>query len=157
MEHTLRVLSIDPTTRGFAYAVMEGRWNLIDWGMVHVLLRTDSNVLSRVERLIDRTLPDFVVVEDGRGTRRRERARRINKRIARLAQRRDLPVVRVSRSCVREALKPAFTKDEIALAVASIFPELGPRLPRPRDKSWKTEDERMSIFDAVSFAIAALS
>jgi hypothetical protein len=157
MKHTLRVVAFDPTTRGFAYAIMEGRWNLIDWGMVHVLLRTDSNILSRVKKIIDRTLPDLVVVEDGRGTRRRERARRINKRIAELAKRHNIPVRRVSRSCVREALKPAFTKDEIALAVASIFPELGPRLPRPRDKSYKTEDERMSIFDAVSFALAALS
>src|SRR4029077_8981174 len=110
MKHTLRVVAFDPTTRGFAYAIMEGRWNLIDWGMVHVLLRTDSNILSRVKKIIDRTLPDLVVVEDGRGTRRRERARRINKRIAVLAKRRNIPVRRVSRSCVREALKPAFTK-----------------------------------------------
>lgn len=156
-QHTLRVVAIDPTTRGFAYAVLEGEESLIDWGLVHVFLRTDANLLFRVEQILNRCHPDLLVVEDGRGTRRRQRARHIIKRIEELAKRRGLPVARVSRSCVREALKPAFTKDDIALAVASIFPELGPRLPRPRDRSWKTEDERMNIFDAVSLALAALS
>ena len=156
-QHTLRVVAIDPTTRGFAYAFLEGEKSLSDWGLVHVLLRTEANTLSRVEQILDRCHPDLIAVEDGRGSRRRQRARHLIKRIEELAKLRDLPVRRVSRSCVRETLKPAFTKDDIALAVASIFPELGPRLPRPRDRAWKTEDERMSIFDAVSFAIAALS
>jgi len=158
-QQTLRVVAFDPTTRGFAYAVLEGEQTLVDWGLVHVhvLRRTDANILFRVERVLDRTSPDLFVVEDGRGTKRRERARRLIKGMEEIAKRRNLSLVRVSRSCVRKTLKPAFTKDDIALAVASIFPELGPRLPRPRNKAWKTEDERMSIFDAVSFALAALS
>ena len=35
------------------------------------------------------------------------------------------------------------------------FPELAPRLPRFR-KLWMSEDERMSIFDALSLALALL-
>jgi hypothetical protein len=48
------------------------------------------------------------------------------------------------------------TKYEIAVAVARLFPELTSRLPRQR-KPWMSEDKRMSIFDAVSFALVALS
>jgi hypothetical protein len=157
MEHiSLRVVAFDPTTRGFAYAVLEGSDNLIDWGLVHVLIRSDANILSRVEHILDRSLPDLLVVEDGRGTRRRARAQRIISGIEQIAKRRMLSIVRVSRSHVREVLKPARTKHDIALALASIFPELGPRLPRPR-KPWMSEDERMNIFDAVSLALTALS
>jgi hypothetical protein len=153
-QHPLRVVAIDPTTRGFAYAVLEGPENLIDWGLVHVLVRTDANVLSRVEQIIDRCIPGLLVVEDGRGTRRRERGKRLIGGIERIARQRELPIVRVSRSRVRGLLAPAETKQEIAEALAARFPELAPRLPRPR-KPWMTEDERMSIFDALSFAITA--
>lgn len=155
-QHTLRVVAIDPTTRGFAYAVLEGPENLIDWGLVHVLVRTDANVLSRVEQILDRCVPDLLVVEDGRGTKRRERAQRLIKSIENLAKRRTLPVVHVSRSRVRQVLSPASTKQEVAEAIARTFPELAPRLPRFR-KPWMSEDERMNIFDAVSLALAALA
>jgi hypothetical protein len=154
--HTLRVAAIDPTTRGFAYAVLEGEEHLIDWGLSHVLLRTDRNIISRVEQILDRSFPDLLVIEDGRGTKRRQRARHLITQIEEMAKRRNLLVVRVSRSRVREALAPAFTKQEIAEAVARIFPELAPRLPRFR-KPWMSEDERMNIFDAVSLALSAFS
>ncbi|MEP7010179.1 MAG: hypothetical protein ABJC13_07635 [Acidobacteriota bacterium] len=157
MKHqTIRVVAIDPTTRGFAYAVLEGSEDLIDWGLVHVLLRTDAKILSRAEQLFDRCLPDLLVLEDGRGTRRRTRACHLIKDIEDLAKHRGLPVVRVSRARVRDVLKPAVTKQEIAEAISRVFPELAPRLPRFR-KPWMSEDERMNIFDAVSLALAALS
>jgi hypothetical protein len=154
-QHSLRAVAIDPTTRGFAYAVLEGPENLIDWGTVHALVRTDAKILSRVEQILDRARPDLLVVEDGHGTRRRGRARRLIKGIEDLAKRRQLPVVRVARLRVQQAFSPASTKQEIAEAISRTFPELVPRLPRFR-KPWMTEDERMNIFDAVSFALVAL-
>ncbi|HEY3569934.1 MAG TPA: hypothetical protein VGP73_18515 [Thermoanaerobaculia bacterium] len=154
-KHIVRVLGVDPTTRGFAYGLLEGPERLIDWGLVHVLIRTDRNILLRVEKIFDRTLPEVLVLEDGRGTRRGARAERLIDGIEEIANRRKLLVVRVSRSRVREKFAPAATKQEIAEGIARIFPELRSRLPRPR-KPWMSEDERMSIFDALSFAIAAL-
>jgi len=150
------VVAIDPTTRGFAYAVLEGKKNLVDWGLIHVLLRSDKNILSRVEEILDRTLPDLLVIEDGRCTRRRERARRLIKGIECIAKHRKLQVVRISRAQVQDAFCPAVTKQQIAEALARAFPELVPRLPRIR-KAWMCEDERMNIFDAVSLALTALS
>ena len=153
--HIQRTIGFDPTTRGFAYALLEGPERLVDWGLIHVLIRTDRNVLSRVEEVLDRSLPEVLVIEDGRGTRRGARARRIIKGIEEIAKRRKLPVLRVSRSRVREMFDPPATKQEIAEGIARVFPELVSRLPRPR-KPWMSEDERMSIFDALSFCLAAL-
>lgn len=157
MKHTTnRVVAIDPTTRGFAFAVLEGSDDLVDWGLVEVLVRTDAFVLARVEHILDRFLPDVLAVEDGRGTRRRARAQRLIRGIEAIAARRKLPIVRVSRAQVRALLAPATTKQEIAEALAARFPELSARLPRKR-KAWMPEDERMSIFDALSFAVAAVT
>lgn len=67
---------------------------------------------------------------------------------------RALAVVRFARADIRRcfALLEARTKPEIAAAIAQHFPELAPRLP-PKRKIWMSEDERMSIFDAVSLAL----
>lgn len=154
-QQTVRVVAIDPTAPGFAYAVLEGPESLINWGTAYVASPTDIKVLARAEQIFDRSSPDLLVLEDGRNTRRGKRARRLNQKIAEMAKRRKLPVVRVSRARVRVALRPAKTKQEIAESIAARFPELAPRLPRFR-KAWMPEDERMSIFDAVSFVLAAL-
>jgi len=47
------------------------------------------------------------------------------------------------------------TKHGRARLVADRFPELEPFLP-PVRKIWMHEDDRMSIFDAASFALACL-
>ncbi len=61
----------------------------------------------------------------------------------------------VSRPQVEEAFGDPANKHEIARAVAELFPELSHRLP-PRRKAWMSEDERMGIFDAASFALTVL-
>lgn len=151
-----RVICINPATRGFAYAVLESADDLVDWGLVHALVPSDANVLSRVDAILTRSRADLLVLEDGRGTRRRERAQRLISKIGTLAKERELRVFRVSRSRVKEVLSPAKTKQEIAEAIANSYPALSPRLPRRR-KPWEGEDSRMKIFDAVAFALAAIS
>jgi len=63
-----------------------------------------------------------------------------------------------SRGAVRGvfASAGAFTKDAIAREIASRFPELHPRVPKPR-AIWESEDARMSIFDALAFALTHLA
>lgn len=152
----LRVVGIDPTSSGFAYAVFDGPCTLTDFGLVHCVLPTDDRVLARVGKALNELRPKVVVLEDGRGSRRRPRARRLIKAIATAAKKRKITVTYVSRSLVRSVFEPATTKHEIAEVLAHRFPALMKRLPPPR-KAWMPEDERMSIFDAVSFALASFS
>jgi len=155
-EAPARILGLDPTSRGCAYAALEGESNLIDWGVASAKLPVDACILSRIEHVIDRCAPDLIAVEDGRGTRRGRRAKEIIKGIERIAKKRTLRIVRVTRRSVRETFSPATTKQQIAEALARLFPELAPRLPRPR-KCFDAEDNRMNIFDAASFAVTAQS
>jgi hypothetical protein len=147
----LRVLAIDPTTRGFGFVVFEGPEMLVDWGVFQVRSDKHAECLRRVEALLDRYEPFVVVVEDHKGLscRRCVRVRALINAVCELASRRTLTPRRVSPRSVRRAFSEVgvSTKYEIAGAVSSRFPELAPRLPPPR-KTWMGEREAMSVLDA---------
>jgi Holliday junction resolvasome RuvABC endonuclease subunit len=152
----IRVLAIDPSTRGFGFAVLEGPNRLIDWGVKETKKNKNARTLKLIEDLIDRYQPSVIVVEDyeEKGSRRCQRIGELINDISKLAAKRKIRVRSFSRLKVKQAFSEsgASNKHEIALDIAKRFPELVPRLPRFR-KPWMSEDYRMSIFDAVAFAI----
>jgi len=151
-----RFLAIDPTSKGFAFAVLEAPAFLIDWGERIVPARS-GDLLRKVDELLSRYEPTLLVIEDLAvpGARRRKRASKEIRSIELLALRRGLSTERVSRLVVIDAFAPAKSKLEVALRLADIFPTLAERLPRKR-RAWTTEDARMNIFDALGFAAAAI-
>jgi hypothetical protein len=151
-----RVLAIDPTSRGFAFVVLEAPALLMDWGERIVPARS-GGLLRKVDELLSRYEPDLLVIEDLAvpGARRRKRASREIRSIELLALTRGLSAERVSRLAVLDAFAPAKSKLEVALRLADIFPTLAERLPRKR-KAWTTEDARMNIFDALGFAAVTM-
>lgn len=148
-----RVLAIDPTSKGFGFAVLEGPETLVDWGLRHA--KEARHFLARIAELIERYEPDVMAVErvGASGCLRRERARRLIHGLHELARHCHLRMHQISRQSVQQCFaagEPA-TKRQIAAALALRFPELAPHLP-PERKLWMSEDERMAIFDAVAFA-----
>lgn len=150
-------LALDTTSGGFAYAVLEGRETLLDWACSEASKKSPEVWRARVEKLLTRYQPVRVVLPDVEDSRRGKWAKRFTSAVETLANERGIEVRRVSRRVVQERFAHSgTTKHEIAIAVARVFPELAPRLPRER-KPWMSEDKRMSIFDAVSFAFVALT
>jgi hypothetical protein len=151
-----RVLAIDPTTRGFAFAVMEGPRRLVDWGVKSVRPARQDRCLARVAAQIKFFAPTILVIENatGRGSRRCGRVRQLIQDIRALAAKMRVRTRLVSRRQVKTAFAPsgALTKHQIALAIAQQLPELTGRVP-PCRKPWMSEDERMNLFDAVAFAL----
>jgi len=149
------ILAIDPTTKGFAFAVFETPDHLIDWGLRTAPAKSGA-LLQKVGGLLAKHIPDLFVLEDTHAPRslRRVRARKEIRSMERLALKRGVTVARVSRLAVLDTLAPGKTKYEAAAKLAEIFPVLAERLPRKR-KIWETEVERMSIFDALGFAVTA--
>jgi Holliday junction resolvasome RuvABC endonuclease subunit len=152
----IRVLAIDPSTRGFGFAILEGPNQLIDWGVKETKTNKRHRSLTLVDHLIERYQPSVVVVEDyeGKGSRRCRRIQRLIAEISKLVAKNKIKIKRFSRAKVKQAFSEAgaSTKYQIAMAIANRFPELAPRLPRFR-KPWMSEDYRMSIFDAVAFGL----
>jgi Holliday junction resolvasome RuvABC endonuclease subunit len=151
-----RVLAIDPSTRGFGYAVFEGPDQLIDWGVKETKTEKNKSALKHVAELLDRYQPSVIVVEDyaAKGSRRCPRIQKLINDTSKLASKRKVKVRSFSRAKVKQAFfeSGARNKYEIAAAIGKRFPELAPRLPRFR-KPWMSEDYRMSIFDAVALAL----
>ena len=156
----IRVLTIDPSTRGFGFAVLEGSNRLIDWGVKETKKNKNAKSLKLMEGLVDRYQPSVIVVEDyaGKGSRRCRRVCKLIDDILELAGKSKIKVRSFSRAKVKQAFSEsgASNKQQIAITIVTRFPELAPRLPRVR-KPWMSEDYRMSIFDAVSFGLTSFS
>src|SRR5258705_8120263 len=93
------VLAIDPSTRGFGFAVLEGANRLIDWGVKETKTDKKKKSLKLIDDLIDVYLPSAIVVEDyaGKGSRRCRRIERLINDISKLASKRQIKVRSISR------------------------------------------------------------
>jgi hypothetical protein len=152
----LRVLGIDPATRSVSFAVLEGPGRLIDWGLKTTNRANSIRALVIIRDLIKQFQPQVLAIEDcaSRGSRRCLRVRTLlddaasrlpaSLTVRRIAPR-GLPLTDLD--------SEPKNKHERACALAGRFPELQPRLPRPR-KPWFSEDERGDVFDALAFALA---
>lgn len=155
-----RILAIDPRSPGFGFVVIEaGPLQLIDWGGVTMRKGKSARSNLTMRTLLKRYQPTVVVLEDVRQTRRLRRAALIKfmDATSETLSQCGVPVRTYSRQEIRRVFEPSgqFTKQGIATVLVAQFPELHPHLPRPR-KVWESEDSRMSIFDALSLAIAHL-
>ena len=151
-----RAVTIDPTTKGFAWAVLEGSERLVDWGLSRIRKGSVSRVNERVEKLLERYEPDLLILEEVTLSRHGFTARARHKDILLLADALDVPVELVTRSRVSKMFRDSGdSRFEIALAISLWFPELAPSLPRKR-RFFDPEDERIDLFDAVSFALTVL-
>jgi len=117
-----RVLAIDPSTRGFGFAVLEGPERLIDWGVKETKKNKNARTLKLIEDLIERYQPSVIVVEDyaGKGSRRCRRIQGLIKEISKLASKRQIRARSFSRVKVKQAFSEsgASNKYEIAQDIA---------------------------------------
>ena len=150
------MLAIDPYTKGFGFAVLEGPERLIDYGVKKVKGDKNFACLKKFTGLIERYQPEVIVLENptGKGSRRGQRVQQLLKELLELAASKRIKVRSFSRLQIRKAFYSscAFNKYQVASSIAKQFPELALRLP-PVRKFWVNEDERMSIFDAIALAL----
>jgi len=129
---------------------------LVDWGVARVWGTSEKELVARVEDLLLRYQSNCLVLENLDSVTRVSRRTRRVRVLEEYGKRSRLQLLRVSRTSVRAAFQDTgVTKREIALAVSHLFPELEPHLP-PVRKPWMSEDERMNVFDAVSFALTLI-
>jgi hypothetical protein len=161
MKHPLRVLAVDPTSSGFAFAFFEGPEFLVDWGLKTSRSEKSRNSLRMFRRMFLEFAPDAVVLEDpnGKGSHRRPRIRRLLKSMAVCAKDGGVRVRSYGRAEIRRDFEGSgrITRREIARRIVDRFPWLSSSLPRERKWYDGGEDERMSIFDAASLAITFLT
>ena len=147
------VLSFFFNTNGFGYAVFEGVVAPVDWGIKEVEKKADYYEQARlILHLFD---PTVIVLQDCAGALSRctDFIRRLVAKVAALAKKKGIRVVRYSRADIRTcfAYYGARSKDEIAREIAKLLPEFERLVPRMRG-AWRREHYRMVLFDALALA-----
>jgi hypothetical protein len=156
-----RILALDPMTKGFGYVIFELPFRLVEWGRAHISGDKHTGAIFRFEKLLYDFKPSAIVLEDTEapGSRRRRRVRHLIESLVKLAKERGLAVHTVARIAVLERFsspEQRATKHSIARDLVQYFPELVKKLPERR-KPWESEDEQMSIFDALALAVTYAS
>ncbi|HCM68271.1 MAG TPA: hypothetical protein DIS62_04725 [Candidatus Kerfeldbacteria bacterium] len=83
------VLSIYPTSRGYAFVLFEGSQSPYDWGVKDIRKRGKNEAtLEGVRALVERYRPDHLIIEDytEKGSRRSSRIRRLYRMVTHLAE-----------------------------------------------------------------------
>jgi hypothetical protein len=155
--HPPRIFALDPTTKGFGYAVLETPFRLVDWGLAHISGEKESGAVARFEKLLDQFRPDVVILEDSAapGSRRRPRMQKLLEKLEESARGRGIEVRMIPRLAVIECFsspEARATKHSITKRLAETFPELAEKMPQRR-KIWQSEDERIATFDALALAV----
>jgi len=153
-----RILAIDLRSRSFGFVVFEGPTRLIDWGARS--FRQGVNAVkipasAKFIDLLDEFSPSAIVLRKTAVDSKRRHAMR--KALLGRAEKCRVPIHFLSLHTVKNAFPDCNrNKYTIAEALAKRLPELAPRLPGVR-KIWKSEDYRMSIFDAAALGVAYLN
>ncbi len=152
-----RIFALDPTNKGFGYAVIELPLRLVEWGLTRIKGDKHTDAILGFEKLLDRFRPDAVILEDvdAPGSRRQPRVRRLIEALLKLARERGIAVYAVARTAVLKCFPPSegvATKHSVAKQLSFQFPELKDNLPAPR-KPWQSAREGMSFFNALALAM----
>lgn len=156
-EYHRLALAIDPTTRGFGYALFEGPQAPLDWGTTEIRSDKNESSLERIKKLINFYHPEVIILEDcseGQG-RRCPRVKELLGQIEEYCLFQKIPVIKYTTNRVQEvfAFAGVRTKQQLAEKICEWLPRFAPYLP-PERKIWMSEDRRMSIFDAISLVLA---
>ena len=148
----LRLFSIDLAARGFGFVILDAKLGLLDWGFSNVSADDDETFMTRVREKLERNAPTALVFENFAPDKERATALRRLGLLIELAHEHRIGTCQVSRKVV-EGILDVRGKDEIAKALALRFSVLQSRVPPERER-WMDQDDRMHIFDALSFAVA---
>jgi hypothetical protein len=149
--HNSRVLAVAVSSRGFGYAILEGRDVLVNWG----LLSPATNSLPTFQDMIEKYQVCAVVMETK--YYRNSKVRSLARGVADMAKKCGVQLSLMTRCEIRNVFfgDVDATRHQIAEILSDQFPEeLGFRLP-PERKCYKGEDSRMCLFDAVAIAVAS--
>jgi len=150
-----RILAIDLRSRSFGFAVFEGPTRHLDWGVRSFRQGVNAVKIPASEKfaaLMEEFSLSAIVVQKDFFESKKKTCMRDG--LLKQAEGHRIPMRFVTRRAVRSAFVGSNrNKYTIAAALVKQLPELAPRLPGVR-KIWKSEDYRMSIFDAAGLGVA---
>lgn len=151
-----RVLTLTCSTRGFAFVFFRQLSLPLDWGMKEIRRKEENGAtLNAITILLERLLPDILVLEDTSNARRSAQWRTLDRMICRLAKRRSITVVRHTKEEIVQSFGRLHVRAKYDLVpdIAEHIPALALRMP-PKRKAWMSASSRQQLFDAAALGIA---
>lgn len=150
------VLAVHPTNAGFGWAALEGPLAVHDWGVSRARIDKNANSLRRLEQILDRLLPETLVLEafECRQTVARQRITKLCRAIVDLANGRGMEIAIYTRPMIRSTFESvgAVSRQEVAEAIGRQIPMLAGHVPQRR-RAWEGEPHRLQMFSAVAVAL----
>lgn len=154
------ILAIDLRHRRFGYAVFEGHRLLLDWGERAYRAVGDEEAAiasKRLDVLLKLFSPSAIVLKKERWNRvhGNPHLQPLAQAILQIACNHSVPIHLVGQDGLRETYMKlgCETRENIAITLARIFPELLWSLP-PKRKAWEAEHNRMCVFDAIALGFS---
>lgn len=152
-----RALAVDIAGYGLGFALLEGPLALIDWEFFNARDDRDAQCVTYLVSMLTKFTPDVLVIEDFKDNKRRsDRVKKLADVFTEAAKEHGIVCRRISRKAVKSRFPSCRNKYDIAAALADRFPEIRPACP-PKRKSWKSEDSRINIFDALSIGFTYMT
>lgn len=147
-------LAIHPTSKGFGWVAFESPLSIYSFGTVGVKgTRKNAQCLKRIEKLLTRLKPEVVVLEafEPERSARATRIAKLGRAVIGYAvsERIDVTIYPYKDVQLQFAHLGARSRQDIAEAVARLFPQLAPHLPKRR-QAWEGEPWRFSLFCAAA-------
>ncbi|HEU6448911.1 MAG TPA: hypothetical protein VFV23_10790 [Verrucomicrobiae bacterium] len=150
----LRVLAVAPSSRGFGFALFEGREVLVLFGASEVPGKKNPVLRAKIEKIISVYKPQMILLPEA--TSRGQRIQSLSRDVITSARRKQINIELIPLKLVKQSFfaDGEGTKHQVAEIIAKRFPEqLAGRLP-PERMAWMSEDRRMDIFDAIALMVA---
>lgn len=152
----ISILALEPKSRGLGYVMFKNESQAIDWGVHETRIAKNARCRAKAQKLVEEYKPELVVIEKTNDpcARRQSRIVRLIDQIISDIEKAGGTVERVARRKAIERFSGfgVGSKDDIAVAIASMLPELAHRLPKRR-KAWESEHYSMAIFEAAALAL----
>ena len=154
------ILAIDLRHRRLGYAVFEGHRMLNDSGLrvYRAVGEAEAEMASkRLVALIKSSSASTIIVKRERWDRAHTslHIKSLVGVLTRVALAHSVPILLIRQEDVQETFRNlgCKTREEMAEALARIFPHLIGKLP-PKRRVWQSEHPRMAMFDAISLGLA---
>ena len=148
-----RIMSVYLNTRGFGFAVLGEKGEIIDCGVSVIRPINKEMCLKRVKEVISYYLPQKLILEKFENSKKSDRVRRLNKEISKYGEP-HFKIYKYSNKQIVDTFEifGAKNKFERSRKVVETYPELKDKLPEKR-KPWKSDGYYQILFDTMTLIL----
>lgn len=148
------ILALYPCYRGFAFALIKSKHEVVDIGRVSFSQQGIEHMMKRVKHYLSFHTPDTIALERYDTKKSTPRGELLQNAIEHFAKQKGITTKRYDYEQVKTAFSSygATTRYDMACVLAKTFPQFAFRLPQKRT-IWKGEEYTIPMFNALALGM----